>query len=140
MPLRMRGLLWLIRKSGYGIRDPRAGRRKLPDARNGGNDADGRALCPVRAGAEATTPEHHVPDRHSRAPASEDLLAVARRAADAAADVHRAHAGRLAPSSWSEKGRSDFVTEVDLDSVPVESQSSEVDRLEHPAVPSPIGR
>lgn len=44
-----------------------------------------------------------------------ELLETARRAADAAAAVHRDAAGRLAPSRWSEKGRSDFVTDVDLE-------------------------
>lgn len=42
------------------------------------------------------------------------LLEAARRAAEAAADVHRAAGARLDPSFWQEKGRSDFVTEVDL--------------------------
>lgn len=56
-----------------------------------------------------------MPDPHSRTPEPDDLLQVARRAAEAAAEVHRAHAGRLSPSDWSEKGRSDFVTEVDLE-------------------------
>ena len=45
----------------------------------------------------------------------EILLATARRAAEAAADVHRAAAGRFDPSRWQEKGRSDFVTEVDVE-------------------------
>jgi len=44
-----------------------------------------------------------------------NLLATARRAAEAAADVHRAAAGGLDPSRWREKGRSDFVTEVDVE-------------------------
>ena len=44
-----------------------------------------------------------------------DLLAAARWAAEAAADVHRAAAGRVDPTRWQEKGRSDFVTEVDLE-------------------------
>lgn len=44
-----------------------------------------------------------------------DLLAAARRAAEAAADVHRAAAGRVDPTRWQEKGRSDFVTEVDVE-------------------------
>jgi len=44
-----------------------------------------------------------------------DLLAAARRAAEAAADVHRAAAGRVGPDRWREKGRSDFVTEVDVE-------------------------
>jgi myo-inositol-1(or 4)-monophosphatase len=43
------------------------------------------------------------------------LLAVARRAADAAADTHRVGRGRIDPSAWGEKGRSDFVTEVDVE-------------------------
>ncbi len=43
------------------------------------------------------------------------LLDVARRAANAAADAHRAGRGRIDPSKWSVKGRSDFVTEVDLE-------------------------
>jgi myo-inositol-1(or 4)-monophosphatase len=42
------------------------------------------------------------------------LLDVARRAAEAAADVHRAASGELDPTRWQEKGRSDFVTEVDI--------------------------
>lgn len=46
---------------------------------------------------------------------STDLLMAARRAAEAAAAVHRDAAGRRDPSHWSEKGRSDFVTEVDLE-------------------------
>jgi myo-inositol-1(or 4)-monophosphatase len=40
---------------------------------------------------------------------------VARRAADAAAAAHREGRGRIAPVDWGEKGRSDFVTEVDLE-------------------------
>ncbi|MDH3296875.1 MAG: inositol monophosphatase [Gemmatimonadota bacterium] len=44
-----------------------------------------------------------------------ELLDVALAAAEAAADVHAAFAGRIDPSSWREKGRSDFVTEVDLE-------------------------
>ena len=36
-------------------------------------------------------------------------------AADAAADAHREGRGRVDPSAWSEKGRSDFVTEVDVE-------------------------
>lgn len=43
------------------------------------------------------------------------LLATARRAAESAADVHRIAAGRVDPTRWQEKGRSDFVTEVDVE-------------------------
>lgn len=43
------------------------------------------------------------------------LLDVARRAAESAADVHRTAAGRVDPTRWQEKGRSDFVTEVDVE-------------------------
>ena len=43
------------------------------------------------------------------------MLDVARRAADAAALVHREGRGRFDPAEWTEKGRSDFVTEVDLE-------------------------
>ncbi|MFQ5747284.1 MAG: inositol monophosphatase family protein [Gemmatimonadota bacterium] len=43
------------------------------------------------------------------------LLAAAREAALAGADVHRDAAGRAGRAGWSEKGRSDFVTEVDLE-------------------------
>ncbi len=43
----------------------------------------------------------------------EDLLAVARTAAEAAAAVHRRHLGRVAVASWTEKGVADFVTHVD---------------------------
>ena len=45
----------------------------------------------------------------------EELLAVAARAAESAAEAHREGRGRIDPSSWSEKGRSDFVTEVDIE-------------------------
>ena len=45
----------------------------------------------------------------------EKLLAVAARAAESAADAHREGRGRIDPSAWSEKGRSDFVTEVDIE-------------------------
>jgi len=41
-------------------------------------------------------------------------MEAARAAAAAAADVHRAGANERGAISWSEKGRSDFVTEVDL--------------------------
>ncbi|MHB1168770.1 MAG: inositol monophosphatase family protein [Longimicrobiales bacterium] len=43
----------------------------------------------------------------------ETLLAVASEAAEAAAEVHRRHAGRVSEDSWSEKGVADFVTHVD---------------------------
>ena len=43
------------------------------------------------------------------------MLEVARRAADAAAQVHRDGSGRRDPAEWTEKGRSDFVTEVDVE-------------------------
>lgn len=46
---------------------------------------------------------------------NDELLETALVAAAAAADVHAASAGRLDPSEWGEKGRSDFVTEVDLE-------------------------
>lgn len=46
---------------------------------------------------------------------NEELLRVARSAAEAAADVHRAAAGSQDRMVWQEKGRSDFVTEVDLE-------------------------
>jgi len=45
----------------------------------------------------------------------EELLAVAARAAESAAEAHREGRGRIDPSAWSEKGRSDFVTEVDIE-------------------------
>jgi len=41
------------------------------------------------------------------------LLAAAQLAADRAAAFLRREEGRLAPEEWSEKGRADFVTEVD---------------------------
>jgi len=44
------------------------------------------------------------------------LLAAARLAADRAAAFLRREEGRLAPEAWSEKGRADFVTEVDRES------------------------
>ncbi|HET9440788.1 MAG TPA: inositol monophosphatase family protein [Longimicrobiales bacterium] len=40
-------------------------------------------------------------------------LAVARRAARAAADVHQAHLGQVKAEDWSNKGIADFVTYVD---------------------------
>lgn len=43
------------------------------------------------------------------------MLEVARRAAEAAALVHREGRGRFDPAAWTEKGRSDFVTEVDVE-------------------------
>jgi len=46
----------------------------------------------------------------------DDLLAAARIAAREAAGVHEQARGRVDPSRWSEKGRSDFVTEVDVES------------------------
>ena len=46
----------------------------------------------------------------------EQLLVTARRAAARAAEVHRKERGQVDPLRWSEKGRSDFVTEVDLES------------------------
>jgi myo-inositol-1(or 4)-monophosphatase len=46
---------------------------------------------------------------------SEELLEAAIEAAWAAAAVHKAGAGRLGPADWGEKGRSDFVTEVDVE-------------------------
>lgn len=45
-----------------------------------------------------------------------DLLDAARIAAARAAEVQRAARGRVDPSKWGEKGRSDFVTEVDVES------------------------
>ncbi|MFQ5530081.1 MAG: inositol monophosphatase family protein [Gemmatimonadota bacterium] len=44
-----------------------------------------------------------------------ELLEVARSASEAAAEVHATTAGRFGPAAWREKGRSDFVTEVDLE-------------------------
>ena len=57
------------------------------------------------------------------------LLDVARRAAEAAAEAHRAGRGRLDPTDWGEKGRSDFVTEVDLEA---ERRIVEIIRSEYP--------
>lgn len=57
------------------------------------------------------------------------LLATARRAAEAAAEVHRSAAGGLDPSLWEQKGRSDFVTEVDLEA---ERRIVEILREAHP--------
>ena len=42
-----------------------------------------------------------------------NVLEVARRAAHAAAQVHRAHLGQVKAADWSSKGISDFVTFVD---------------------------
>jgi myo-inositol-1(or 4)-monophosphatase len=42
-----------------------------------------------------------------------ELLAAAREAALAAAEVHRRHLGRVAADAWTEKGVADFVTHVD---------------------------
>jgi len=47
--------------------------------------------------------------------ANAQLLEIALSAAKAAAVVHAASAGQIDPSRWGEKGRSDFVTEVDLE-------------------------
>ncbi|MCG8468016.1 MAG: inositol monophosphatase [Gemmatimonadetes bacterium] len=44
------------------------------------------------------------------------LIEVSRAAAAAAADLQRRESGRLEPAAWSEKGTSDFVTEVDRES------------------------
>ncbi len=44
------------------------------------------------------------------------LLAAAQLAADRAADFLRREEGRRGPAEWSEKGRADFVTEVDRES------------------------
>ena len=43
----------------------------------------------------------------------EELLAVARDAAAAAAGVHRRHLGRVSADAWTQKGVADFVTHVD---------------------------
>ncbi len=45
----------------------------------------------------------------------EALLEAAREAAEAAAEVHAEARGDVDPSRWTEKGRSDFVTEVDVE-------------------------
>jgi myo-inositol-1(or 4)-monophosphatase len=42
-----------------------------------------------------------------------ELLSVARQAAQDAAAVHREHLGRVEVAAWSEKGTADFVTHVD---------------------------
>lgn len=62
-------------------------------------------------------------------PDIERLLRTARTAADAASRVHRRHAGRVGVAEASEKGRSDFVSHVDL-----ESQRAALDaiRASHP--------
>ena len=49
-------------------------------------------------------------------PEARQLLAAAQLAADRAAAFLRRQEGRMAPESWSEKGRADFVTEVDRES------------------------
>ena len=49
-------------------------------------------------------------------PDARQLLAAAQLAADRAAAFLGREEGRLAPESWSEKGRADFVTEVDRES------------------------
>jgi myo-inositol-1(or 4)-monophosphatase len=56
-----------------------------------------------------TPPDEGAPDDAS-------LLDGARRAARRAARIHEEARGRQDPSRWSEKGRADFVTEVDLES------------------------
>ena len=45
----------------------------------------------------------------------DDLLSTAREAAEAAASVHRSHFGRVDVRAASRKGRSDFVSKVDLE-------------------------
>lgn len=50
------------------------------------------------------------------APGDDELLDAARAAARKAADLQQEARGRWDPSAWSEKGQSDFVTEVDLES------------------------
>lgn len=60
---------------------------------------------------------------------SNHLLVTARRAAEAAAKVHREGRGRIDPAGWNEKGRSDFVTEVDVEA---ERQIVELIRAEFP--------
>ena len=49
-------------------------------------------------------------------PDARQLLSAAQLAADRAAAFLRREEGRLAPEAWSEKGRADFVTEVDRES------------------------
>ncbi len=51
----------------------------------------------------------------AEATTDEALLEAARRAARAAATLHREEAGRVDPAEWAEKGAADFVTEVDLE-------------------------
>lgn len=51
----------------------------------------------------------------TRPPDDEALLGAAREAAFAGAEVHREMTGRFRESEWEEKGRADFVTEVDLE-------------------------
>jgi len=46
----------------------------------------------------------------------DSLLATARRAAARASSVQSAARGQVDPTRWTEKGRSDFVTEVDVES------------------------
>ena len=48
-------------------------------------------------------------------PDDRELVEAALEAARAAGRLHREQAGRLEPAQWSEKGTSDFVTEVDLE-------------------------
>ncbi len=59
-----------------------------------------------------------------------EMLDTARRAADAAAKVHHEGRRRISPAAWSEKGRSDFVTEVDVEA---ERQIVEIIRARFPA-------
>ena len=49
-------------------------------------------------------------------PDARQLLSAAQLAADRAAAYLRRQEGRMAPGQWSEKGRADFVTEVDRES------------------------
>ena len=49
-------------------------------------------------------------------PDARQLLTAAQLAADLAAAFLRRQEGRLAPEAWTEKGRADFVTEVDRES------------------------
>ncbi|MDT8436957.1 MAG: inositol monophosphatase family protein [Gemmatimonadota bacterium] len=56
-----------------------------------------------------------MPERPEGRVADGPLLEAARAAATAAAEVHAEGRGRIDPSRWSEKGRADFVTEVDVE-------------------------
>jgi myo-inositol-1(or 4)-monophosphatase len=59
-----------------------------------------------------------LPDTAPKPPPADDtsLLEAARQAAEKAAVIHADARGRADPSRWTAKGRSDFVTEVDVDS------------------------